>query len=74
MYVNVDVISSLLLADFIVPADCSSWELRLRQSTALGGTDVAVAPGGGRHIALFSHVDLPFYTYLWDTGASGPGF
>ena len=74
MYVNVDVISSLLLADFIVPADCSSWELRLRQSTALGGTDVAVAPGGGRHIALFSHVDLPFFTYLWDTGASGPGF
>ena len=69
-------ILSLPLADSIAPADCSSWELRLRlrQSTALGGTDVAVAPGGGRHIALFSHVDLSFYTYLWDTGASGPGF
>jgi hypothetical protein len=67
-------ILSLPLADSIAPADCSSWELRPRQSTALGGTDVAVAPGGGRHIALFSHVDLPFYTYLWDTGASGPGF
>ena len=44
MYVNVDVTSSLLLADFIVPADCSSWELRLRQPTALGGTDVAGRP------------------------------
>ena len=67
-------ILSLPLADFIAPADCSSWELRLRQSTALGGTDVAVAPGGGRHIAFFSHVDLPFHSYLRDTGASGPGF
>jgi hypothetical protein len=55
-------ILSLLLADFIVPADCSSWELRLRQSMALGGTDVAVAPGGGRHIVFFSHVDLPFHS------------
>ncbi len=55
-------ILSLPLVDFIAPADCSSWELRLRQSTALGGTDVAVAPGGGRHIAFFSHVDLPFYS------------
>jgi hypothetical protein len=67
-------LSSPLLADFIVPADCSSWELRLRQPRALGGTDVAVAPGGGRHIALFSHVDLPLHSCLWDTGASGPGF
>ncbi len=46
------LVLSLLLADSIFPADCSSWELR--QSTALGGTDVAVAPGGGRHIALLS--------------------
>jgi hypothetical protein len=30
-------LSSLLLADFIIPADCSSWELRLHQPTALGG-------------------------------------
>jgi hypothetical protein len=67
-------ILSLPLADSIAPADCSSWELRLRQFTALGGTDVAVAPGGGRHIAFFSHVDLPFHSYLRDTGASGPGF
>jgi hypothetical protein len=52
------------LADFIAPADCSSWELRLRQSTALGGTDVAVAPGGGRHIVFFSHIDLPFHSLL----------
>ncbi len=68
LYVNVGAfkkslnILSLPLADFIAPADCSSWELRLRQSTALGGTDVAVAPGGGRHIAFFSHVDLPLYS------------
>jgi hypothetical protein len=48
--------------------------LRLRQPTALGGTDVAVAPGGGRHIALFSHVDLSFYIRYWDTGTFGPGF
>jgi hypothetical protein len=70
-------ILSLPLADFIAPADCSSWELRLRQFTALGGTDVAVAPGGGRHLASFSHVDLPFHSTrscLRDTGASGPGF
>ena len=67
-------ILSLPLADSIAPADCSSWELRLRQFMAMGGTDVAVAPGGGRHIALFSHVDLPFHSYLRDTGASGPGF
>ncbi len=57
-------ILSLPLADFIAPADCSSWELRLRQFTALGGTDVAVVPGGGRHIAFFSHVDLPLHSLL----------
>jgi hypothetical protein len=57
-------ILSLPLADFITPADCSSWELRLRQFTALGGTDVAVAPGGGRHIVFFSHVDLPPHSLL----------
>jgi hypothetical protein len=46
-------LQSLPLADFIVPADCSSWELRLRQPRALGGTDVAVVPGGGHHNRLF---------------------
>jgi hypothetical protein len=34
-----------------------------------------VAPGRGRHIAFFSHVDLTFHPLLLrDTGASGPGF
>jgi hypothetical protein len=81
LYVNVVAfkkslnILSLPLADFIAPANCSSWELRLRQFMALGGTDVAVAPSGGRHIAFFSHVDLPFHSLrLRDTGAFGPGF
>ncbi len=63
-------ILSLPLADFIAPADCSSWELRLRQPTALGGTDVAVAPGGVRHIAFFFHADLPFHSFC--TGTLAP--
>ena len=69
-------ILSLPLADFIAPADCSSWGLRLRQPTALGGTDVAVAPGGGRHIAFFFHVDPLYFSTrsFWDTGAYGPSF
>jgi hypothetical protein len=53
MPLKVWTVSSLPLADFIAPADCSSWELRLRQLTALGGTDNAVAPGGRRHHRLF---------------------
>jgi hypothetical protein len=47
------LVLSLPLADFIASADCSSWELRLRQPTVLGGTDVSVAPGGECHYRLF---------------------
>jgi hypothetical protein len=67
--------SSLPLADFIAPADCSIRELRLRQPTALGGTDVAVAPGGGRHHCLFSLILTFFssFSHLGDTGTFGPG-
>ncbi len=54
LYVNVDdpkawIVSSLPFADFIAPADCSSWEVRLHQPMVLGRTDVAVAPGGHHH-------------------------
>jgi hypothetical protein len=81
LYVNVDAlkawtVSSLPFADFIAPADCSSWKLCLRQSTVLGGTDVAVAPGSGRHHCL-SFLMLtypPSPSRLRDTSAFGPGF
>jgi hypothetical protein len=69
------IVSSLPFADFIAPADCSSWELRLRQPMVLGGTDVAVAPGGGRHHRLFSLTltYLSSFSRLGDTSAFGPG-
>jgi hypothetical protein len=70
------IILSLPFADFIAPADCSSWELHLCQPAVLGGTDVAVAPDGGRHHRLFS-LTLTYLSSsfrLGDTGAFGPGF
>jgi hypothetical protein len=41
-------ILSLPLADSIAPADCSSWELRLRQSTALNYAYVNLRLWGGQ--------------------------
>jgi hypothetical protein len=43
------MVGSLPFTDFIAPADCSSWELRLRLPPGLGRKDVAVAPGGHPH-------------------------
>jgi hypothetical protein len=80
LYVNVDApkawtASSLPFADFIAPADCSNWELRLRQHMVLGGTDVAVAPGGRHHrLSFFMLTYLSSTSRLGDTGAFGPGF
>jgi hypothetical protein len=70
------IVSSLPFADFITTADCSSWELCLHQPMVLGGTDVAVAPGSGRHHRLFSLTltYLSSFSHLGDTGAIGPGF
>ncbi len=70
------IVLSLPFVDFIALADCSSWELCLRQPTVLGGTDGAVAPGGGRHHRLFSFMltYLPSSSRLGDTGALGPSF
>ena len=68
-------ILSLPLADFIAPADCSSWELRLRQPTASGRNRRRRGARRTSTSPLPLHVP-PFSSpsYLGDTGASGPGF
>jgi hypothetical protein len=74
------MVGSLPFAKFITPADCSSWELRLRLHPDLGRTDVAMVPGGRPHrrrgflSALLVHVDSSSSFCLGDTGAIRPGF
>jgi hypothetical protein len=71
---------SLPFAKLIAPADCSSWELRLHHPADLGGTEVAVVPGGHLHrqhgslLALLVHVDPSSSFFLRDTVAIVPGF